>query len=112
MALQIIGSAKCKDTKKCRLWFDARGISYHFVDLSKRGLSSGELNAIAARNSWDDMLDRKGKSWVKRQLEWKEFNPEEELTADPMLLKTPVVRNGYDVVIGYSPDSWVRFAEK
>lgn len=82
------------------------------MDLSKRGLSAGELNAIAARNSWDEMLDRDGKSWVKRQLEWKEFNAEEELTADAMLLKTPVVRNGYDVVIGYSPASWVRFAEK
>lgn len=112
MALQIIGSAKCKDTKKCRLWFDSRGISYHFVDLSKRALSTGELNAIAARNSWDDMLDRNSKSWAKRQLEWKEFDPEEELTADPLLLKTPVVRSGYDTVIGYSPDSWAMFAEK
>ncbi len=112
MSLQIIGTVKCRDTKKCRLWFDQRGISYHFMDLGKRALSSGELKAIAARNSWDEMLDRNGKTWAKKQLEWKEFDPEEELTADPMLLKTPVVRDGVEAVIGYEPESWVKFSGK
>ena len=112
MSLQIIGSAKCWDTKKCRLWFDQRGISYHFVDLGKRALSSGELRSIAARNSWDEMLDRNSKAWAKNQLEWKEFDPEEELTADSLLLKTPVVRDGVDVVIGYEPTLWEHFKGK
>lgn len=93
------------------MWFDERGISYHFVDLAKRPLSSGELNAIASRISWDDMMNRDSKAWVKKQLEWKVFDPEEELSADPMLLKTPVVRDGSDVVIGYRPEEWTRYAK-
>ena len=112
MSLQIIGTAKCRDTRKCRLWFDQRGISYHFVDLGKRALSPGELRAIAAGKSWDDMMDRSSKAWAKKQLEWKEFDPEEELTADSLLLRTPVVRNGVDVVIGYEPMSWIIFTGK
>ena len=110
--MQIIGTAKCRDTKKCRLWFDQRGIDYHYVDLNKRRLSPGELNAIATKNSWDDMLDREGKVWKKKQLEWKEFDPQEELNDDPLLLKTPVVRDGSEVIIGNAPDAWAKLTGK
>lgn len=109
--MQIIGTAKCRDTKKCRLWFDQRGISYHFVDLAKRSLSSGELKAIAAKTTWDDLIDKDGKVWAKKQLAWKEFDACEELEEDSLLLKTPVVREGKDVVIGYNPDAWKKIAE-
>jgi len=34
------------------------------------------------------------------------FNLEEELLEDPLLLKTPIVRNGKDATIGYEPDVW------
>jgi len=104
--MQIIGTAKCRDTKKCRLWFDQRGIAYHFVDLTKRPLSSGELKSIASRNTWDAMLDKEGKVWKSRQLEWKEFDAEEELNEEPLLLKTPIVREGKAAIIGYKPEEW------
>ena len=110
--MQIIGTAKCRDTKKCRLWFDERGISYHFVDLNKRPLSPGELESIAAKNGWDEMLNKKSRSWEKRQLAWKDFDPREELTEDPGLLLTPVVREGRDAVLGYRPEDWARLAGK
>ncbi len=104
--MQIIGTAKCKDTKKCRLWFDQRGISYHFVDLTKRALSPGELDSVASKTSWEQMLNKDGKVWKDRQLEWKEFDPREELLENPLLLKTPVVREGKAAIIGYKPDEW------
>jgi len=112
MSFQIIGTPGCRDTKKCRLWFEQRGVGFHFVDLKKRALSAGELKSIASAASWDEMLDRESKAWKKRQLEWKEFDPLEELSNEPLLLKTPVVRRGSDVVIGYRPDEWQRFIEK
>ena len=111
MSLQIIGTAKCRDTKKCRLWFEQRGISFHFVDLGKRSLSPGELKAIAAVIPWDDMMNRESKAWKKKQLEWKEFNPEEELFEDSLLLKTPVVRDGNNIVIGYVPELWENYSQ-
>ena len=110
MAFQIIGTAKCRDTKKCRLWFEQRGVSFHFLDVGKRALSPGELKSIALKTSWDDMMNRDSKAWSKRQLEWKDFNPEEELNEEPLLLKTPIVRSNSDVVIGYKPDEWERFS--
>lgn len=108
--MQIIGTAKCRETKKCRLWFDERGIEYHFVDLAKRRMSDGELKAVAAKNGWDAMLDREGKTWKKLQLEWKDFDAEEELTENPLLLRTPVVRKGSDAIIGHDPEAWTRLA--
>jgi len=110
MSFQIIGSAKCKDTKKCRLWFEQRGIPFHFVDLGKRALSSGELLSIAQKTSWEQMMDRNSMAWKKRQLEWKTFSAEEELNEEPLLLKTPVVRGSNRVVIGYKPDEWEAFS--
>jgi arsenate reductase-like glutaredoxin family protein len=41
-----------------------------------------------------------------RQLEWKEFDAEEELNEEPLLLKTPIVREGKAAVIGYKPEEW------
>ena len=110
--MQIIGTAKCRDTKKCRLWFDQRGISYHFVDLAKRPLSPGELKAVAAKASWEGMIDREGKAWAEKQLAWKEYDAAEELEEDQRLLKTPVVREGSEVIVGYSPEAWAALAEK
>ncbi len=112
MNVQIIGTAKCRDTKKCRLWFDERGMSYHFVDLAKRPLSPGELDSIAAANGWEAMLEKKGKVWKARQLEWKDYDAREELLENPLLLKTPVVREKGRAVIGYCPDEWAKMTGK
>jgi len=112
MSFQIIGTAKCRDTKKCRLYFEQRGISFHFLDLSKRALSPGELKSIAGKSSWNDMMNRDSKAWSKRQLEWKDYDPEEELNEEPLLLKTPIVRSSKKVVIGYNPGEWAGFSDE
>lgn len=109
--MQIIGTLKCRNTRKCRLWFDQRGISYHFVDLDKRALSPGELNAIAQNRKWDSLMDTEGKEWKTRQLEWKNFDPKEELLECPKLLKTPILREGREVIIGYNETEWNRIAK-
>jgi len=109
--MQIIGTPKCRETKKCRLWFDQRGLSYHFVDLSKRGLSPGELRSIAEKTGWNALLDRDGKVWASRQLDWKDFDAEEELLEHPLLLRTPVVREGRLVAVGPDPEAWGTIAE-
>ena len=34
------------------------------------------------------------------------FDLEEELLADPLLLKTPIVRNGKEATLGHEPEIW------
>jgi len=34
------------------------------------------------------------------------YNMEEELLEDPLLFKTPIVRNGHKVTLGNQPEVW------
>jgi Spx/MgsR family transcriptional regulator len=106
MNIQIFGTRKCNDTKKAQRFFKERGINIHFRDLSEKGVSRGELENIRRVFDLDELIDREGKQYRKRNLEYINHNVEEELLEDGLLFKTPIVRNGHKVTIGYQPDTW------
>jgi len=109
MNIQIFGTKKCNDTKKAQRFFKERNIKFHFRDLTEKGLSNGELQNISRVISLDDLLDKESKQYKKRGLQYMVFDIEEEILEDPLLLKTPIVRNGKDATIGYQPDVWKRW---
>ena len=37
------------------------------------------------------------------------YKIEEELLNDPLLLRTPIVRNGKEVTVGYEPEVWEKW---
>jgi arsenate reductase-like glutaredoxin family protein len=104
--IQIFGTKKCKDTQKAERFFRERNIPYHFRDLTEKGISKGELNNISSVIPVEELIDKEGKQFAKRNMKFMVFNTEEELLNDPLLLKTPVVRNGRLVTIGFSPEIW------
>ncbi|MEW6005793.1 MAG: arsenate reductase family protein [Stygiobacter sp.] len=106
MNIQIIGTKNCNDTKKAERFFKERRIPFHFRDLNEKGLSKGELENIIRKISLEDLLDKEGNQYKKRNLQFMVLNLEEELLNDPLLLKTPIVRNGTEVTIGYQPEVW------
>ena len=106
MNIQIIGTKMCNDTKKAERFFKERGIKFHFRDLNEKGLTKGELENIMRVFNADELIDREGKEYKKRNLEFIIYNVEEELLNDPLLFKTPIVRNGNKVTIGNQPDVW------
>lgn len=106
MNIQIIGTKKCKNTQKAERFFKERRIQYHFKDLTIKGLSKGELNNITRAFELEDLLDKESKQYNKRNLEYMVYDLEEELLNDPLLLKTPIVRNGSKVTVGYEPETW------
>ncbi len=109
MNIQILGTLKCQDTKKAQRYFKERRIPFHFVDLTQRGLSKGELNSIKAAVGIDNLIDREGKAYAAKNLKYLVHDIEEELLKDSLLLKTPVVRNGREATVGYQPDLWKRW---
>lgn len=109
MNIQIFGTKKCQDTRKAERFFKERAIKYQFIDLTEKGLSKGELNSVKARVGLDNMVDVNGKQYQKRNLKYLVHNIEEELLNDPLLLKTPIVRNGPKATIGYQPDVWTEW---
>lgn len=106
MNIQIMGTKKCSDTKKAERFFKERRIQFHFRDITEKEISPGEFNKITQKIDLDDLIDKEGKQYKKRGLEYMVFNTEEELKSDPLLFKTPIVRNGHLVTVGYEPDVW------
>ena len=94
MNIQIFGTKKCKETQKAERFFKERRIQFHFRNLTEKGISKGELENIKRAVPIDDLFDDEGKQFKKRNLEFMVYDTEEELLNDPLLFKTPIVRNG------------------
>ena len=106
MNIQIFGTKKCNETRKAERYFKERRILYHFRDLNEKGISKGELENIRRVFDLEDLFDKEGKEYRKRNLQYMTFNIEEELLNDALLFRTPIVRNGKEVTIGYQPEIW------
>ena len=106
MNIQIIGTKKCKETQKAERFFKERNIQFHFRDLTIKGLSKGELENITRKIAIENLLDKEGKQFKKRNMEFMVYNIEDELLNDSLLLKTPIVRNGNLATLGYQPETW------
>ena len=106
MNIQIFGKLKCQDTKKAQRYFKERRIPFQFVDITRKGLSKGELNSIKPAVGIDNLIDREGKTYGEKNLKYLIHDIEGELLKDSMLLRTPIVRNGREATVGYRPDLW------
>jgi len=113
MNIQIIGTKSCFDTQKAERYFKERNIDYQFRDLKEKGVSKGELNRITQRIPAEDLIDPDSKAYKKRNMEYMVYDAEEEILEDPLLLKTPIVRNGkHKVALGHRPDIWQEWIEE
>jgi arsenate reductase-like glutaredoxin family protein len=112
MNIQIIGTKSCSDSRKAERFFKERKISFHFRDLNEKGLAKGELDNISRKIPLENLIDREGKQYKKRNMQYMKFDVEEELLKDPLLLRTPIIRNGAEVTIGHQPDTWKKWIEE
>ncbi|MCF8305255.1 MAG: arsenate reductase family protein [Ignavibacteriales bacterium] len=109
MNIQIFGTKKCSDTRKAERFFKERRINVHFRDLNEKGISKGELDNILKKINIDDIFDKGGKRYKEKNLDYMTYDIYEILLEDPLLLKTPVVRNGNLSTVGYSPEIWAEW---
>jgi len=106
MNIQIFGTKKCSDTRKAERYFKERRIDFHFRDLTEKGISKGELENIKRVFDIEELIDKEGKQYQKRNLKYIKHDIEEALLEDALLFKTPIIRNGKEVTIGYEPEIW------
>jgi len=112
MEIQIFGTKKSADTRKAQRWFAERRIRVHFVDLAQRAASRGELQRFAQKFGVQSLLDRDSKRFRDLGLGSAHYSDErwlERLADDPMLLRTPLVRSGNRLTIGFEPDAWAEW---
>lgn len=106
MNVQIFGLKKCRDTQKTERYFKERKIPFHFVDLAEKGLSKGELDKVKAVVGLETLLNRGCKEYIRLNMQYIVHNREEMMLKYPLLLNTPIVRNGPQSTVGYCPDIW------
>lgn len=109
MNIQIFGKTKCFDTKKAERYFKERNIKYQFVDLVKFGMSNGEYNNIRrAVGSLAELIDENSKEYEKCFVKYlaSDEAKEEKLLENQGMFRTPIVRNGKNVTVGYKPEIW------
>lgn len=112
MNIQIFGKSKCFDTKKAERWFKERRIKYQLVDLKRYGLSGKEFDSVLrAVGGIDNLIDWDSSSPDVTLMKYMDDKVAKEDKAfdDPMLMKTPIVRNGKQATVGYCPEIWAKW---
>lgn len=107
--VQIFGTKKSADTRRALRFFAERRIRTHFVDLTERAASPGELRRFAQKFGVTALLDRDGRRLAELGLRTAAFSEErwlETLSDDPRLLRMPLVRMGKDLAIGADEAAW------
>lgn len=114
--IQIFGTQKCKHTRAAERFFKERAIRVQIVDLKVKGLSKGELESVArAVGGVTHLLDRESARAKDRGLHVMTLSDArlfDLLLEDPLLLKTPIVRDGREASAGEAKDTWKRFADR
>jgi arsenate reductase len=112
--VQIFGFTDCQDTRKAQRFFAERRIPVHFVDLAERPASRGELRRFAERFGPAAVIDRESARFKALGLHVAGDSPQRLLDralTEPRLLRTPLVRNGAKVTLGYVPEDWRGWVE-
>jgi len=113
--VQIFGTRKCRDTQKALRFFKERRVKIHHVDLDLRAASAGELRRFAQKFGAEALIDRDGKRYRDRGLHVAHVTESRILPLledDPHLLRTPLVRAGNRLAIGFAPAEWSSMIEE
>ena len=109
MNIQIFGKSKCFDSKKAERYFKERRIKYQYIDLIRYGLSPKEFDAVLRGvGGVNNLIDWDGKDDQIVQMRYMDdpVAKEDKIYDNPKLMKSPIVRNGKQVTVGYCPEVW------
>lgn len=107
--VQIFGIKKNADTRKALRFFAERRVRTHFVDLTERAASLGELKRFSQKFGVRELVDRDSRRFQELGLAHAYLSDErwlEKLADDPMLLKMPLTRFANRLTIGLADDEW------
>jgi arsenate reductase (glutaredoxin) len=109
MEVQIFGTRKHPDTRKAIRFFSERGWKIHFVDLSERPLSPGELQRFTQKFGVEALIDRASPRFRDLGLAAAPAGESrwiERLLAEPLLLRQPLARRQNLLSLGLDERAW------
>jgi arsenate reductase (glutaredoxin) len=110
--VQIFGVKKSAETRKALRFFAERRVKTHFVDLTVRAASLGELRRFAQRFGARALVDDESRRFDELGLRYATYSDDrwlEKLADDPMLLRMPLVRQQNRLTIGDAEPDWKRW---
>ncbi|MCU0635288.1 MAG: hypothetical protein MUE41_10495 [Gemmatimonadaceae bacterium] len=115
LEVQIFGIKKSADTRKAQRFFTERRVRVHFVDLTERAASRGELQRFVQKFGLTAMIDRTSKRY--EELGLRAARPSDErwlqlLEQEPLLLVMPLVRCKQQLTIGADEATWKSWVAK
>jgi arsenate reductase-like glutaredoxin family protein len=113
MEAQIFGTKKNAETRKALRFFAERRIRTHFVDLTQRAASKGELTRFAQRFGVRALIDRESKRFAELGLAHASLSDArwlEKLVDEPLLLIQPLVRSENRITVGPAESTWKEWA--
>ena len=115
MEVQIFGVKKSSDTRKALRFFAERRVKTHFVDLTERAASPGELKRFVQKFGLDRLIDRESKRYEELGFRHARYSDEtwlDKLVDEPLLLRMPLVRNGNALTVGLAEQDWKNWMAK
>ncbi len=115
MEVQIFGVKKSAATRAGLRFFAERRITVHFVDLTERAASPGELRRFAQKFGAPALLDRGSKRFAELGLRSALLSDERwlaKLADEPLLLRMPLVRWQNLLTVGPAEATWKEWVAK
>lgn len=108
MNIQMYVSKKNFDVQKAERFFKERRISVQVMDLKKHKLGEREVQAMARAGGLQNLIDRDDKKVKEHPACYYDRDSLllPAILETPALLRSPIIRNGSRVTVGYAPDTW------
>jgi arsenate reductase-like glutaredoxin family protein len=108
-SVQIFGVSKSQATRAAERFFKERRVQIHFVDLSMKPMSPGEIKRFIDKFKLAGLIDREGKPFVDAGLAYMILSETallERVAKEPRLLRLPLVRAGNKISVGLDEAAW------
>ena len=115
MEVQIFGTKKSAETRKAMRFFAERRVKTHFVDLTERAASLGELKRFAQKFGIGALIDKESRRYAELGLAHARYSDErwlERLAEEPLLLRQPLVRQQHQLTVGSAEETWKAWVAK
>ena len=110
MANTIYGIKNCDTMKKAFTWLEKHGIATDFHDYKTAGVTKAQLAQWCRAAGWETVLNRAGTTFRKLPDADRENLTAAKaialMTANPSMIKRPVVEAGGAIEIGFKPERY------
>ena len=111
VSIQLYVSKKNFDTQKAERFFKERRVSVQLMDLKKHRLGERELQVMARAGGLSGLIDREDKRVKEHPACYYDRDSLllPAILENPWLLRSPIVRCGSRVTVGYQPEQWTEW---